>query len=440
MKPYLKQSLFHTGLLLVFCLLFVSFCLKGYYVCAFILFIVLCVDFMAICRFLRRSSKEFENFIWSLRYSEFQTSYRTRHGKKLPIPEELKDSIEAAITHYETNLRNKESSLLYFQTLVNHIDVAVIVYACTGRVEWANLALKRLVGCDRISTLNDLSAFCPELSERLKSLKPGVVSVIPVVSGIESEQLALSGVEFTVQGRTLMICSLKNIRSVLESKTVESWEKLIRVITHEIMNSITPIISLSELLTKQLERGADEVSSEEIGQIVRTIHNRSEGVLQFAENYRRMARIPMPEMQTVSVVDLLANISRFMTSRSWDIEVEQNPENLVIWADRGQIEQVLINLVKNGIEAGDVGVRPHIRLTSGCHDNGGVYIAVSDNGLGMTSDLMEHIFVPFFTTKSKGSGIGLSVSYQIMLRHHGHITFNSQPGTGSTFILHFSAV
>lgn len=440
MKPYLKKAVLHTGLLLVYCLLLAFFSLKGDYICAFIMLVVLAFDVVSVCRFLKRNAEEFENFIWSIRYSEFQTSYQTQSGQQIPIPEELKSKIEEALHIYKVNLQKKESSLQYFQALANHIDAAVLVYTPAGQVEWANQAMNRLSGHEVLTTLNDLADFCPELPGKLRVLQPGEVSVVQVLSGIEPEQLAFSVVEFVIQGRSLMVCSLKNIRSVLENKEIESWEKLIRVITHEIMNSITPIISLSELLARQLEESSGEVSQDEIRQAIRTIHSRSEGIFRFVETYRQVTRIPIPSLEFVDVASLLSDVTRLMVSDNARIQVIAAPEKLLIRADRGQIEQVLINLVKNGIEAAAPGVEPVVKLSAGVQPNGVTYIAVSDNGTGILPDVQEHIFVPFFTTKSKGSGIGLSISHQIMYRHRGYIQVDSLVDRGTTFTLRFPSV
>ena len=248
--------------------------------------------------------------------------------------------------------------------------------------------------------------------------------------------MAISCTKFATQGKEQQIISLKNIHSVLERNEMEAWQKLIRVLTHEIMNSITPIISLSETLS---ERGIPEQLGEKeysiILQAMQTIHRRSKGLLEFVENYRRLTRIPAPVRTKVSIAELFMDLKKLFPEEYIHFETPLSELNLYI--DRAQIEQVLINLLKNAREACGKQADKNIRITIITSPANNKIMTVSDNGEGILPDVLDKIFVPFFSTKTTGSGIGLSLCKQIMTLHEGSINVKSESGKGSRFILTF---
>ena len=248
--------------------------------------------------------------------------------------------------------------------------------------------------------------------------------------------MAISCTKFATQGKEQQIISLKNIHSVLERNEMEAWQKLIRVLTHEIMNSITPIISLSETLS---ERGIPEQLGEKeysiILQAMQTIHRRSKGLLEFVENYRRLTRIPAPVRTNISIAELFMDLKKLFPEEYIHFEIPSSELNLYI--DRAQIEQVLINLLKNAREACGKQADKNIRITIITSPANNKIMTVSDNGEGILPDVLDKIFVPFFSTKTTGSGIGLSLCKQIMTLHEGSINVKSESGKGSRFILTF---
>ena len=227
--------------------------------------------------------------------------------------------------------------------------------------------------------------------------------------------------------------AMKNFRTrVLERNEMEAWQKLIRVLTHEIMNSITPIISLSETLS---EREVSEKNYPVMRQGMQTIYRRSKGLLEFVENYRRLTRLPAPVRRPVSVSELLQDLQKLFPEEYISIEMPVKDRNLQI--DRIQIEQVLINLIKNAKEACGKKEQPEITVKMLPSLSWQCLVTVSDNGEGILPEVQDKIFVPFFTTKTSGSGIGLSLCKQIMNRHGGNITVKSAVGKGSCFTLQF---
>ncbi|MDL2255949.1 HAMP domain-containing histidine kinase [Parabacteroides sp. OttesenSCG-928-K15] len=224
-------------------------------------------------------------------------------------------------------------------------------------------------------------------------------------------------------------------QSVVSEAETEAWQKLIRVLTHEIMNSIAPIISLSETVTERAEQnGMNEKDYEIMLQAIRTIHRRSKGLLDFVENYRKLTRIPAPFLQPFSISALFQDIHKLLLAENISFTYQVKPETLRMNADRALIEQVLINLIKNAIEASSEMADPQVSLEA-YQREGNILLSVADNGEGIVPEALDKVFVPFFTTKAGGSGIGLSICRQIINRHGGTISVDSVMGEGTVFTL-----
>lgn len=335
--------------------------------------------------------------------------------------EELSESLK----DFRGKLLAEEIKHQYYENLLNKVDTAVLVADRAGHIEWMNQAA--------ITHLGQIS----QLPEAL--LNASATNDIPIIRIEQNStvlEMAISCTKFAAQGKEQQIISLKNIHSVLERNEMEAWQKLIRVLTHEIMNSITPIISLSETLS---ERGIPKQLGEKeysiILQAMQTIHRRSKGLLEFVENYRRLTRIPAPVRTKVSIAELCMDLKKLFPEEYIHFETPSSELNLYI--DRAQIEQVLINLLKNAREACGKQSDKYIQVEIAISPAGNKILTVSDNGEGILPDVLDKIFVPFFTTKTTGSGIGLSLCKQIMTLHEGSINVKSELGKGSRFILTF---
>lgn len=439
------EPLLITAWMLVSCLAAAVAAVKGLYVCMSLAILLAIGAAYAAYRYMTRSARTMSAFIRSIRNSDFQ-SQSISASKDAGIPSGMAAELAKALEHLRRSLQDKESRLQYFQTLVHHLDTAIIVYAPQGDIEWMNNAALRLVGSGAESAGEDsfklkspkniqtLGLFHPRLPEILRSLGEQKLEVLQLRHKDELTQYAISGSEFVLQGRHLTIASMKNIHSALDSQETLAWQKLIRVLTHEIMNSITPIISLTELLGKritQLEGNSQD--KEEIMQMLDTIARRSDSLTRFVSGYREVSHLPQPLLQGVDAAQMAKSIAEFMNAGKDDITVSTPGAKLTILADKGQIEQVLINLVRNARENG----ANHITISCGATQSGRVFIRVSDNGSGIEPEVQPRIFIPFFTTKPSGSGIGLTLARQIMLQHGGNIDVRSAPGEGSEFTLIF---
>lgn len=337
------------------------------------------------------------------------------------VMRELADDLSAALRSLRGRLEAEEVRRQYLESLLDKVDTAVLVTDNAGRVEWKNRAA---------GTLLDAESRLPDtFLEAIRTGKPVVrsgKSPVPRDWAIDVTRIELKGCE-------RWIVSLKNIHSTLERNEMEAWQKLIRVLTHEIMNSITPIISLSDTLSKRCkENPEDDRSRSSIQHGMRVIHRRSKGLLEFVENYRRLTRIGAPVKTRIRVRDFFSDLRRLRPEPY--IRFRLPDESLEWLADRAQMEQLFLNLLKNACEACAERTDPEV-IVAARREGDELLFTVRDNGTGILPEAIDRIFVPFFTTKPSGSGIGLSICKQIIALHGGHISVESENGKGSCFYL-----
>jgi nitrogen fixation/metabolism regulation signal transduction histidine kinase len=300
---------------------------------------------------------------------------------------------------------------------------------------WMNRAGVQDLCGHAIHQLDELKVLNPDFPLLLKALQPGEVKVIRIYKEEVMQDLAVTVTEYSTPAADLRLINLKNIRSILEENEMEAWQKLVRVLTHEIMNSITPIISLSDTLCERaIQQGMEEESL--MLQGMKTIHRRSKGLMVFVENYRKLSRLSTPMLAPVEVGELLGDIKKLFPSSKvrYIYKVEDESRKLMI--DRSQMEQVLINLLKNASEACMDQPNPEVVVETDYQAENHIFrLSVTDNGCGILPEVVDRIFIPFFTTKPTGSGIGLSLCKQIMTLHGGSIRVKSELGKGSCFTL-----
>jgi nitrogen fixation/metabolism regulation signal transduction histidine kinase len=315
-----------------------------------------------------------------------------------------------------------------------------------------NNAAKKLFNIQHLKNIQLLETWSPGLEQLFFNIEPGDNELVKLKIAEDTLQLSIHATEFKINERDIILVSIKNIQSELEEQEMEAWQKLIRVLTHEIMNSIAPIASLTSTVNNMLNQLAlkleptlqskeDKESINDITDALSTIHKRSTGLIEFVEKYRNLTRIPKPNFSVYSVRDQFNNIYKLFEKEiqehkiNFDISIV--PEKLEITADHQLIEQVLINMVKNSIHALENVEKKKIRLKAYINNNGRRVIQITDNGQGIIKEVGDKIFIPFFTTKTSGSGIGLSLSKQIMRVHNGNIKVNSLPFVETCFTLSF---
>lgn len=293
----------------------------------------------------------------------------------------------------------------YYEQVLDEVDTGVLVCKEDGEITWQNRASILMLG-----SMRDLPQewIATHSAHKVTHTHHNTVCEMLVCSR-----------KFVLDRQTYRIVSLRDIHEVIEETEIEAWQKLVSVLTHEIMNSLTPIIGLSESA-----EGMDERADSALA----VIHRRSKGLLEFVNNYRKLTRIPQPQMESVPVQEYFNDLEQFYGDR---LRCNVSPSALKVYADPRQLMQVLVNLVKNASEASD-GV---IELNASRMADGNIEISVRDHGQGILPEVMDSIFVPFFTTKAQGSGIGLSLCKQIVKQHHGRLQVKSSPGRGSTFTI-----
>ncbi len=362
--------------------------------------------------------------------------------------DDLKKAFNEIIQKFHRTRAETEEHFRYLQTIVQHVGIGLIAFQSDGKVELFNTAAKRLLKLASLKNIRDLNKISKPLMNTLLKMKTGQKALIKIHDGNEQSNLSISATEFIMREQNFTLVSLQNIQSELEEKELEAWQQLIRVLTHEIMNSVTPIASLASTVNETINFDAQtsqpelsEESKSDIEGALKTIQKRSEGLLHFVEAYRGLTRIPTPDFTNFSVLDLLERVHQLMqteiSKKKIQCKIEVVPKDLELTADSELVEQILINILKNAIQAIDRQPNGKIDLSSKINDRGHIIIQLEDNGPGIPKDVQDNIFIPFFTTKEEGSGIGLSLSRQIMRLHRGSISMQSKPNETTVFTLRF---
>lgn len=421
---------------LVVCSVLLGFLLtKGLWFSSLLVLIILAFLISGILRQQQSATNAVQKLISAIQFSDFSLSFKQSGKRKLDPA--LAESLDCSLNRFRTKAYETEEKIQYYTTLLSTIDSGLIVINDEREIEWHNKAALDEFHLPQLQQLSDLKTVLPDLPEMLLQLKPGEIKVIRLGHEGRIREIAFNSILFRIKKKQLSLISMKNIHSVLENNEIEAWQKLIRVLTHEIMNSLAPIISLSETL---IERNAPDESEEATltvtQQALQAIHRRSKGLLDFVQNYRKLTRIPTPQPTLFPVKELFSELQKLHDLKDIRYTFSCADSTLQLFADRTLIEQVLINLIRNAEEASLQAEAPQIAITATSQADS-IIISVRDNGPGIVPEAIDKIFVPFFTTKPGGSGIGLSLCKQIMTIHHGNITVASQPGNGATFQLTF---
>lgn len=315
----------------------------------------------------------------------------------------------------------------YYKLILDRVNTGILVLDDTGVICLSNRAAHQLLGLQVLTHLHQLAGVEVSLPSIFGELYPPEQRQISVQTETGTLSLLLRASEVVAQGRSLRIVALNEIGGELDEREIDSWIKLTRVLTHEIMNSITPITSLTDTLL-EIDPSSNK-GAEDLHQGLVTIQNTGKNLLAFVDSYRRFARIPPPRMRLFYLHPLLECVAALNSTDRIEITVQTDPADLILHADENLIHQVLSNLVANALQAVDTVETPTISLRSFVNEEDQVVLEVMDNGPGISDELLSQIFVPFFTTKEQGSGLGLSISRQIMRLHGGSISVISSRGT-----------
>ncbi len=386
-----------------------------------------------------RTNRGLTRFLQSIKYSDFTQNYKADFqdaGFR-----ELANEYEKVLDRFRRIRQEREENHQYLQTVVQHVGVGLIAYSSDGAVEMVNNAFRRLLQVPAPKEISRLESVSPELVKCLEEIVAGENRLVKV--SVQRRRLLLSvyATSFILHQTAYRLVALQDIHEEMEEQEMQAWHNLIRVLTHEIMNSMTPIASLAGTangMVKNLD--IDNETARDLNDALGTIEKRSQGLISFIDDYRQLTRIPLPQFQRVKVSEIFGRVTQMVQENcqragiAFSIAVK--PDDMSLTIDPGQIEQVLLNLVKNASEALAGQDNGTIQLTAGLDENSSPVLAVADNGPGIDPDILENIFIPFYTTKSEGNGIGLSLSKEIVRRHKGRLEVESTPGDGAVFKLY----
>lgn len=360
----------------------------------------------------------------------------------------LNQKLEILINEFKEDRLEKEVQARYLQTIVDNVTTGIISFDQSGSVHLLNNAARELLNIRQLKMIEELNQYYPGLGSRIMLLKPREEIAEKIISKNKFHQLSINTSIIKMKGTRNHIITLNDIRHQMEEQEIVSWKKLIRVINHEVMNSITPILTLTaaiknKLKKKSIKKSISDIREKDIKDALASsdiIEERSRGLIDFIDRYRKLTKLAPLQLSSVDIKEICQKI-RFLFKeepgmKGIMLKVDcKNTEPLQ--ADPKMLEQVMINLVKNSIEALENTRDPFIELGYYLDEEKRKVIMVTDNGAGIEPEAFDQVFVPFFTTKEGGSGIGLSLCRQIMRMHQGEIRIDSEPGKGTVVKLRF---
>ncbi len=416
---------------------------SGYYIYLTILLPVVVFQLIDFYRFNRKAQDEVDQFVESVHYRDFSRHFNV---KKAPVElKPLRRGFNDINSAFKVISKERETQYQYLQQILELVDTGILSYESkSGETGWMNESLKKMLGIPYLKTIYSLEKRDKLLYEEIVDLKPGDGKVVRVTKS--NIKVLLSATAFQTDGKVFKVIAFQNVDEALDENEAEAWKKLLSVMTHEIMNSVAPISSLADTLKNRLQLAAKNIEDndgtvEDLELGIITIKRRSDGLLKFAETYRNLNKITTLHLTRVYVRDVFENLSVLMgpslEQKKIELDVILKEMDLQIEVDTNLVEQVLINLLVNAMEAVKDKERPLITLSAAADGNKRVIIKIIDNGIGIPDDVLDKIFIPFFSTKKSGSGIGLSLCKQIMMMHKGNIQVQSVEKEGTSFSLVF---
>ena len=427
-------------------------------------FIVLIAMILEVYQFISKTNKELSRFLDAARYADFGQRFRFEDlGAGF---DELGNTFTHILDRFREDRKQHESELRHMKALLEHVPVPLISVHTNQEITLWNNAARRLFGIVVVTKVRDLRQFGLDFMLDIQAISPGEKRLVNIEIENLTQQLTVSASEITLSANTEKLLSLQNIQSELDGVQLSAWQDLVRVLTHEIMNSITPVASLASTAVDLVEDASAKVTGyskivktspidststktlsviveelEDARDAVATVARRSDGLMNFVSSYREMTGLAAPITRRFNLLSLFEDVSK-LTAVDWPakgiaISCNSSPNTLELNADRQMIEQILINLLQNAEHAVENTSHPNVMLNAFFSKRGHVVIEVSDNGVGIPETIGSKVFVPFYTTRRDGSGVGLALSRQIMTAHGGSISYTSQNQEGTVFRLTF---
>ncbi len=434
-----------VALLVITLLAFAFTFLQKHYIFDLVLVPVIIFQVVDFYRLHKKAQDEVEQFVESIHYRDFSKYFNV---KQAPVEvQSLRQGFNEINTTFRIVSKEKEQQYQYLQKVLELVDTGILSYEIkSGEIKWMNESLKKILEVPYLKSIHSLDKRDHVLYSQIVDLAPGERIISTIHREKTSLKVVLSATAFQNDNEQFKLIAFQNVNEVLEETESKAWQKLLSVMTHEIMNSVAPISSLANTLQGRLKQFKTELPdpagiAEDLELGIETIHKRSEGLLKFTETYRNLNKITKASLAKVFISGLFDNLHRLMQptleQKNIELTVILKDPLLSVEIDAGLIEQVLINLILNSIDAVKANPNPKIVLSAYTDNDNKILIKVADNGSGMTEDVLEQIFIPFFSTKKNGNGIGLSLCKQIMMVHKGSITVQSKVDEGTAFYLRF---
>lgn len=416
----------------------------GFIISLFLVLVVIQIVFLM--RYSESSFKKVRVFLDNIKEDKYSQLYPVKFDGT--ETDDLHIEFNAILAKLKEDQSEKEASSQYFKSVFKHLSIGLITFGESGEIQLINTAAKRILNVSELKNISEIETINKELNLAISNLRTGGSELIKIAHPDGIMQLSVYVIELLMRGEKFKLVSIQNIQSELEEKEMEAWQNLVKILTHEIMNSITPISSLAGTIREDIQSKLEHIERispqdmEDYLMGINTIEKRSEGLTNFVSDFRSLAHIPAPKFTSISISKLFDSLEVLLhhqlEKQNITLIKELNPSELILFGDQTQIEQVLINLTQNAIQALEDCDEKEIRLCAFIDEAGKIILEVKDSGRGIDEEALSKIFIPFFTTKKKGSGIGLSLSKQIMRRHKGNIQVKSIPGEGTTFKLIFN--
>jgi len=429
---------------LILCIVALAWCLThALYLRSFYLAIACLVLTIELIWYIDRVNRDIKTFMSTLLQGDFMTHYQeSGKGKSFEALYQMLNRISDAFKRINAE---KEIQYRYLELLVEHVRVSILSIDADEKIHLANQALRDLLRKKILTSLKSIEAIDETLVRTIREIHAGETRLIKVNIEDELLQISIHASEFKLDGRYFKLIYMQNIKNELDSREMESWQKLIRVLSHEIMNSVSPISSLSDTLHGLVRQNRVQLSTMEtdlynaLDSGLEAIKLRSEGLFNFTQTYRKLTHVPKPSLKKTNLKDIIDRVQVLLRSKLAENNIQLKVYNtdVELVADGELMEHVFINLLLNAIDALKNQPEPQIEVYTSRTQKDLLHIHIVDNGEGIDPRTVEKIFIPFFTTRTNGSGIGLALTKQILQLHQANIVLKSQPGKGSEFIIVF---
>ncbi|WP_117883507.1 sensor histidine kinase [Aureibaculum luteum] len=420
---------------------------KGYYVVCFFMLGFLCFQAWQLVYYINNINRKLAYFFDAIKNEDF-----TLHFPEKDLIESFQ-SLNQSLNRVNALIQDvhlkKQEQEQYYQEILKHSNIGILTFNEKGHIIFSNPTVEKLLNYKPLNHIKQLAQVDKGLYALFEDLKPFDQKLYQLTNEREKTQLAIKSTSININKQELLLVVIQDINKELDEKETDSWVKLIRVLTHEIMNTITPITSISESILRYFKKDDKMVNADtfEVKHIENTIKGlevikeQGNDLMSFVQSYRTLLSVPEPDKEIVEAKKLLSKVLVLMqqdgVNNKVEIKLDISPDNLELFVDSKQITQVMINLAKNALQSLKNKENGIIKMSAGINNANKKYITVTDNGSGIAPELIEEIFVPFFTTKNSGTGIGLSLSKQIMQLHGGSLMVHSVPDKNTTFVLTF---